>query len=70
MTYSVIRVFADLQDGNHIYNVGDTFPRDGATASDERITELSGRDNLQGVPLIAEVKPKAKTRRSKKTAEN
>lgn len=67
MPYKVIKLFADLQDGNHIYNVGDTFPRDGATASDERISELSGRDNLQGVPLIAEVK--AKTRRSKKTAE-
>lgn len=52
--YKVIKLFADLQDNEHIYNVGDTFPRDGIKVTDERIAELSGCDNKRGVPLIAE----------------
>ena len=50
--YKVVKKFADLQDNNHIYNEGDTFPRDGVKVSAERIAELSGSENKQGVPLI------------------
>ena len=30
--YKVIKYFTDLQDNEHPYNAGDTFPRDGLTA--------------------------------------
>lgn len=62
--YKVIKHFADLQDKNHIYNVGDTFPHKGLEVSEERLAELSGSDNKQGVPLIEEVKEKATRKRT------
>lgn len=58
--YNVIKEFADRLDDGHIYNVGDVYPRDGITASDERIKELSSNENAVGEPLIAEVKPAKK----------
>ena len=62
--YKVIKQFHDLQDvtktknGNayHEYKVGEEFPRKGFKVSDERLKELSGKDNKQGKPLIEEVK--------------
>lgn len=50
--YEVIYYFTDLQDNEHPYNVGDVFPRDGLTVSEERLKELSGRNNKQHKPLI------------------
>ena len=50
--YKVIAYFVDLQDNNHPYNVGDTFPRDGLEVKPERIAELSGKHNKRGTPLI------------------
>ena len=58
--YKVIKYFTDLQDGHYAYNVGDTYPRKGLNPSEERIAELSGSDNKQGVPLIKEVKQQRK----------
>lgn len=55
MMYEVIKKFTDLQDGNHVYNVGDTYPREGYTPSEERITELATDKNRQKTPLIAEI---------------
>lgn len=55
MTYKVINYFTDLQDNNHAYNVGDTFPRKGKEVSKERLTELSNTSNRQGKPLIERV---------------
>lgn len=52
MECRVIKKFTDLQDGNHVYNVGDTYPREGYTPSEERIAELASDKNNQGVPLI------------------
>lgn len=52
--YKVVKLFHDLKDNCHEYKVGDIFPRDGLKVTDERIAELSGCDNKQGVPLIAE----------------
>lgn len=63
--YKVIHYFTDLQDDGYAYNVGDEFPHKGMTVTKERIAELSGSGNKQGVSLIAEVKPK----RTKKAAE-
>jgi hypothetical protein len=56
--YKVIKFFTDLTDNNHPYNVGDVFPRQGATATDERIAELASKNNKQGEPLIKEDAPK------------
>lgn len=67
--YKVIKFFADLQDKNHVYNVGDIYPREGLEVSGERLAELAGSDNKQGQPLIElveEAKPKRKT--TKKSA--
>ena len=58
--YKVLKTFTDLQDAKqtksgsicHHYNAGDVFPRQGYEPSAERISELSGSDNRQGVPLI------------------
>lgn len=61
--YKVIVRFNDLRDKGYAYNVGDTFPRDGVTVSDQRIRELSTSANRRGVPLIEsipEVVPEAK----------
>lgn len=55
--YKVIKAFTDLQDDNHVYRVGDKFPRSGR-AKKERIEELSSSDNAQGEPVIEEVDDK------------
>lgn len=72
--YKVIKKFHDLQDATktkngiiyHEYNVGDIFPRKGMDVSEERIQELAGNDNKQGVPLIELVEEEAT---AKKTTE-
>ena len=75
--YKVIKKFHDLQDATktksgevyHEYNVGDVFPRDGVEVSEERLAELAGSDNKQGVPLIELVQEEAASKETaKKTA--
>ena len=66
--YKVIKRFSDLQDNCRDYNVGDVYPRKGLTVSEKRIAELSGCDNLQGAPLIEEVKEAPKKTTTKKAA--
>ena len=64
MMYRVIKAFTDLQDNNHAYSVGDTFPYNGVEVGAERIAELASDKNRRGVPLIekvAEKKKKTKT---------
>lgn len=51
MKYQVIKDFKDLQDDNHVYRVGDKYPRKGRVKN-ERIEELSGYDNNCKTPLI------------------
>lgn len=53
--YTVLSEFADLQDGNHIYRVGDEYPRKGYSPTDERVDELSTGKNLLHKPLIQKV---------------
>lgn len=69
--YRVIAYFTDLQDNDYPYSVGDTFPRAGVTASDERIAELAGKYNKRGIPLIeaVEAEKKAAPKRKKKSAD-
>ena len=50
--YTVLSEFADLQDGNHIYRVGDEYPRKGYSPTDERVDELCTGKNLLHKPLI------------------
>ena len=71
--YKVIKSFTDLQDDNHLYQVGDTFPREGKEVTEVRLQELSSTANKQRVPLIEEdvllieeEKPKKKRTRKKK----
>lgn len=68
--YKVIKLFADLNDGCHVYNPGDVYPREGVEVSDERIKELSGSLNKRGEPLIelTEDAPAAATKPAKKGA--
>lgn len=72
--YKVIHFFHDLQDPHttkdgtvyHAYNVGDTYPRDGYKPSDDRIKELSGRDNIRGIPLIELIEEQEKPEKAPK----
>lgn len=77
--YKVIKLFTDLQDNGHRYEVGDEYPRLGLKPSLARIAELSGSNNRQKTPLIVEVddlaekqeadnKPKRKTSKKKASA--
>jgi hypothetical protein len=52
MKYKVLRFFNDLQDDNYYYETGSVYPRDGLNPSQERIDELAGANNKQGIPLI------------------
>lgn len=56
MTHEVIKQFRDLKDGRRLYRVGDIYPRAGLTPTKTRISELSGKKNKLGVPLIKELK--------------
>lgn len=54
--YKVLKFFTDLKDNNFSYNKGDIYPRKGLTVSEDRLAELSGKNNKQGEPLIELVK--------------
>ena len=64
--YKVIRRFHDLQDNNHVYLVGDTFPHAGVEVDAERIAELASDKNRLGAPLIEEIAEKPKRTRKQK----
>ena len=53
--YKAVKFFTDLQDEDHPYEVGDKYPRDGLTVSEERIKELSTPFNIRGEAVIEEV---------------
>ena len=61
MSYEVIEMFTDLQDGEHLYNVDDEYPRMGYKPSTKRIDELSGANNKRGKPLIKAVQESAES---------
>jgi len=54
--YKVLVNFTDLQDNNHKYLAGDTFPRKGIKVSQERLDELLTDKNRRHKPMIEEVK--------------
>lgn len=55
MKYRVIKDFTDLKDDNHVYLVGDSFPRKGTKVGNARILELSTEANKRGEALIEAV---------------
>lgn len=68
--YRVIKHFVDLQDNNHKYDVGDTYPRKGMSVLPSRIKELASKNNRQGVPLIEEIpEVEEKTKKKSKSVE-
>lgn len=65
MGYKVIRGFADRTDNNYVYNVGDSYPRDGFRASDDTIKTLSTTENRHNSVFIEKVKDNDDSRTSK-----
>ena len=63
--YKVVYKFADLKDNNHVYEIGDKYPRKGYEADSERIEELSGTQNKIGKVLIEKVKKQTKPKAKK-----
>lgn len=63
--YKVVYMFVDLQDEDHVYEVGDEYPRKGSRPSEERIKELASDKNRIGRPLIEAEKPKEETEKPK-----
>jgi hypothetical protein len=61
LNYKVVKAFTDLQDKNHVYFTGDSFPREGLDVSEERVKELASVNNKRGEILI-----KKATKRQKK----
>ena len=60
-----IKLSADSQDKDHLYDEGDPFSRESKEVSEDRIKELASSNNIQGKPLIAEKKPKKRGRKKK-----
>ena len=54
--YEVIKAFADREDKNRSYKIGDKYPREGFEPSEERIGFLMSYETTLGEPVIAEVK--------------
>lgn len=68
--FIVINAFLDLKDNEHLYEVGDAYPREDIEPSEERIKELLGSDNLQGQPMIKAVKTVPADKESEESADS
>lgn len=53
--YEAIEYFTDNLDKGYAYNVGDVYPREGYTPTEDRIEELAGTDNARRRPVIKAV---------------
>ena len=56
--FRVIAEFADLHDDNHVYRVGDKYPRTRKRVAKKRLDELMSSNNKIGRPLIEKVEEK------------
>lgn len=54
--YKVVRKFKETKHDGHIYDAGETYPKDGAEATKTRLKELSSTKNKYGKVFIEEVK--------------
>ena len=68
--YKVIKHFVDLQDNNHKYDVGDTYPRKGLNVLQSRINELASSKNKQKTPLIEEIPEKVEESKKEKKSKS
>ncbi len=72
MKYMVVSAFKDLEDNEHIYIVGDEYPRADKSIdeiSKERIEQLTTTNNKKGRVLIKEIKAEEKIAEPEKTEE-
>ena len=53
--YQAIEYFTDNLDNGYTYNVGDVYPREGYTPTEERIQELASDLNVRRRPVTAEI---------------
>ena len=70
--YIVVSKFKDLKDNEHIYNVGDIYPREGINIEDvdsKRIKELSTKKNKIGKVLIQEIEEEKENKEEKENPE-
>lgn len=58
MNFEVIAKFVDKEDGKRLYEVGQSYPRDGYFPSEERIESLSTHNNKGKKPFIKIVEDK------------
>lgn len=68
--YKVIKSFVDLSDNSFFYNVGDEYPREGSSPTNERVEELKKGTNLTSQIFIKEVEADKKGPEVKKTPED
>ena len=68
--YKVIKHFVDLQDNNHKYDIGDTYPRKGLNVLQSRINELASNKNKQKTPLIEEIPEKVEEPKKEKKSKS
>lgn len=61
MAYKTTKAIRDLQDNQHYYRAGDTFPRNGLKVDDERVAEL-----VEGGYIVADVEEDAGLSKLKK----
>ena len=55
MAYKVVNKFKELKHDGHIYEVGDTYPKEGSKATKGRLEELSTTKNKYKKIYIEEV---------------
>ena len=67
MAYRVIKYFTDLQDNGYAYKVGDLFPHKGFKVSEDRLKELSSKNNRRHTPLIEKIEEKVSEVEEEKT---
>ena len=53
--YQAVEYFTDNLDNGYTYNVGDVYPHEGYTPTEERIQELASDLNVRRRPVIAEI---------------
>ncbi|OLS39134.1 hypothetical protein [Bacillus sp. MRMR6] len=58
MSYEVIENFFDIEDNRRLYEVGQSYPREGFKPSEERVVALSSRNNKGKQPFIKLVEDK------------
>lgn len=56
MAYKVVNKFIDTTDGDHLYNIGDEYPKEGSKGVKKRIDELSKKHPKYKVVFIEEIK--------------